>query len=70
MIEVKKKEGESATSLLFRFSKKVRQSGVMAEMRKRRFTGRPVSRRSRRLSALYRSQKRVAMARRKKLGLV
>ena len=36
MIEVKKKEGESSSGLLFRFSKKVRQSGVLKEVRKRK----------------------------------
>ncbi len=69
MIEVRRKEGESPASLLFRFSKRVRQSGIMAETRKRRFTDRPQNRRSRRLSAIFRSEKRTEMARLKKLGL-
>jgi len=69
MIEVKKKEGESPNSLLFRFSKKVRQSGVLVETRKRRFTARSQNKRKRRLSAIFKSKKRAAMARQKKLGL-
>lgn len=69
MIEVKRKEGESPNSMLFRFTKKVRQSGVMAETRKRRFTSRPKNRRARRLSAVFRTQKKAEVARLKKLGL-
>jgi ribosomal protein S21 len=70
MIETKKKEGESSNSLLFRFSKKVRQSGVLAEVRKRRFTDRPVNRRKRRLAAIHRTAKNTERARMKKMGLV
>ena len=69
MIEVRRKEGESPASLLFRFSKRVRQSGIMPETRKRRFTDRPQNRRKRRLSAVFRSVKRAELARAKKLGL-
>jgi ribosomal protein S21 len=69
MIDIKKKEGESSNSLLFRFSKKVRQSGVLAEVRKRRFRARAVNRRTRRLSAVFRTAKKAEMARMKKLGL-
>ena len=36
-IDAKKKEGESATSLMYRFSKKVQRSGVVREVKKRRF---------------------------------
>lgn len=70
MIEVKKKEGESSSGLLFRFSKKVRQSGVMKEVRKRRFRARPVNRRKRRLGAQHRTAKKAETARQKKLGLL
>lgn len=69
-IEVKKKEGEAASSLFFRFSKKVRQSGVLAEARKRRFTARGGNRRKRRISAVYRAGKRREITRLKKLGLL
>lgn len=69
MIEVRKKEGEPPQSAMFRFTKKVRQSGVLAETRKRRFKARPLNRRKRRLSAVYRAGKRTELARLKKLGL-
>jgi ribosomal protein S21 len=68
MIEAHKKEGESSSSLLYRFSKKVKQSGVLREARKRRFRGRTVNRRKRRISAQYRAGKRQELDRLKKLG--
>lgn len=69
MIEVKKKEGEAAGSLIFRFTKKIRRSGVLLEAKKRRFHKRPVSRIKRRNSAHYREQKKEEVIRLKKLGL-
>lgn len=68
-IEVRKREGESSGSLLFRFSRRVRQSGILAEARRRRFKTRPVSRRQRRLSAVYRAAKQRELEQLKKLGL-
>lgn len=70
MIEVKKKEGESASALLFRFSKKVKQSGIMKELKKRRFYDRPQSRRGRRISAQHRAGRKTEVQRMKKLGLL
>ncbi len=69
MLEVRRKEGETPASLMFRFGKRVKQSGILMEARKRRFRGRAVNRRKRRLSAQFRSAKRVETARLKKLGL-
>jgi len=68
-MEVRKREGESASSLIYRFTKKTQQSGVLKEAKKRRFRARPVSRVKRRLSALHRAQKKAEFARAKKLGL-
>ncbi len=69
MIEVRKKEGETPASALFRFTKRVKQSGVLIEARKRRFRGRPMNRRKRRLGAQYKALKKAETARLKKLGL-
>lgn len=68
MVTVKKREGESSNALIFRFTKKVRRSGVILETRRRRFKDRPVSRRTRKISALFKAQKRQEMIRAKKLG--
>jgi len=70
MIEIKKKEGEPSLSAHFRFTKKVRQSGILVETRKRRFKDRNVNRRKRRLSAIYRGKKRAEIVRAKKLGTI
>ncbi|MFH0890406.1 MAG: 30S ribosomal protein S21 [Candidatus Liptonbacteria bacterium] len=68
MIEIKKKEGEPPLSAHFRFTKKVRQGGILAETRRRRFKSRNVNRLKRRLSAVYRSGKKKEVERLKKLG--
>ena len=54
MLEIRKKEGESTGSFLYRFGKRVKQSGILKEVKKRRFKGRAVNRRKVRLAALYR----------------
>ena len=67
-MEVKKKEGEAVGALIYRFNKKIQQSGILKESKKRRFTDRPVSRIKRRLSALHRAERAKEVARLKKLG--
>lgn len=69
-IEVRKKEGESASGLMYRFTKKVQQSGVLKEAKKRRFHKRGMSGLKRKLSAIHRDAKKKEMERMKKLGLV
>lgn len=56
-MEMKRREGESASAFLYRFTKKVRQSGILLESKKRRFRTRPASKLKKRLSALYRAKK-------------
>ncbi len=53
-IGVKKRMGESFNSLLYRFNKKLKRSGIFKEIKKKRFHKRPVSKNKRRSSALYR----------------
>jgi len=69
MIEVKKREGETTNALLFRFTTRVKRSGVLKEKNKRRFRHRPANRRARRLSALHREHKRLEVTRARKLGI-
>jgi ribosomal protein S21 len=57
MINVNRKEGETVNALIFRFSKKVRRSGITQEVRRRRFKDRPQNRLKKRLSALHRLEK-------------
>jgi ribosomal protein S21 len=69
-IRVKKREGESVNTLIYRFNKRVQQSGLVREVRKRQFRKRAVNRRKRKDSALYRMGKQEAIARDRKFGLI
>jgi len=69
-IEVKKKSGESASSLLYNFTKRIKRSGVLKEARKRRFHKRRVSRLKRRFSAIHRENKRKEINEARKLGIL
>ncbi|MBI2514590.1 30S ribosomal protein S21 [Candidatus Wolfebacteria bacterium] len=68
-MELKRREGESVGSFLHRFTKKVRQSGILVEAKKRRFQRRKSSKLKKRLSALYRSRKRKEVEKAKKFGI-
>ena len=68
MVEVRKEEGETFGSLLYRFNKKIQQSGVLKEAKKRRFYKRSENRNQRRVSAVRRVGKRQEMEKAKKLG--
>ncbi|MDO8591155.1 MAG: 30S ribosomal protein S21 [bacterium] len=67
-IEVKKKEGESASSLLRRFSKRVQQSGVLIRARKGRFYLSEPTKRQKRLGALRRLKNKKEREKLYKLG--
>lgn len=70
MVSVRRREGEPSNAMIFRFTKKIRRSGVILETRRRRFKDRPVSRRKRRLSAIYKTKKREEIERKRKFGLI
>lgn len=69
-IEARKKEGESGNSLLFSFTKRVKRSGILKEVRKRKFHKRVISRIKRRQSAIHRDEKKADVDRQRKLGLL
>jgi ribosomal protein S21 len=68
MIKVNQRSNESPTQLLFRFTRRVKRSGVLKEVGKRRFTTRGITKRQRRESAIYRAEKAAEVAKAKKLG--
>ncbi len=68
MIKMKRKERESAESLIRRFSRRVQQSRVLLQARKARFFERPKSRRLKRESALYRAKIKKEVDKLKKMG--
>ena len=70
MVYVKKEEGESASSLVYRFNKRVQHSGVLREAKKRQFRSRSVNKNQRRVSALRREELKREAEKAKKLGLL
>jgi len=70
VVEVKRREGETLGAFLYRFSKRVKQSGILKEAKSRRFRDRNVNRNKRRLSAIYRTRKAEAVRRDRKYGRV
>jgi len=67
-MEIKRREGESISAFLYRFSKKVQQSGVLREAKKRKHRRRPISKYKKRLSALHREQKKKETEKMRKMG--
>lgn len=68
MIELRKKEKESTLNLLRRFTKKVRQSGVLLKARKNKFRVRAKNKLKVKNSALRRERLRELRAEMAKLG--
>lgn len=68
MIEIKKREKESTASLLRRFSKKVRQSGVLLGARKNKFYEKPKNKHQQKVAALRRERLRKLRKRLLKTG--
>jgi hypothetical protein len=67
-VRAKKRVRESTQSLIQRFSKRVKKSGVLLEARKRMFRKRKKSRQLKKRSALRREQKKAEYLKLKKLG--
>jgi len=68
-MELKRREGESMGSFLHRFTKKMRQTGILVEAKKRRFSVRKSSKTKVRTSALYREGKKLETEKKRRLGI-
>jgi ribosomal protein S21 len=69
MIQVTKKDAkESTESLIRRFTRKVQQSGVLAEVKAVQYFEKPISKRDRRKKAIVRQERKAQKAKRAKLG--
>lgn len=68
MVEIKRHENENILSALRRFTKKVQQSGILIEVRKRRFQERRQSDYKKRKRALARIKRQKVMEKMRKLG--
>jgi ribosomal protein S21 len=67
-MELKRREGESVSAFLYRFSKKMQHTGILKEAKKRRSYPRAINKNKRRVAAIYRDEKRVEIETAKKLG--
>jgi len=67
-MQIKRKEGESINSFLRRFSKRIYQSGILKEVKKKKFKRRKPSLRARKISALYKVKKQKEMSKAQKMG--
>jgi len=68
MLEIKKEERESSQSLVRRFSRKMKQSGILLRARKIRFRGKTKSRQMKKRSALKKEQLRQEYKKMEKMG--
>ncbi len=69
MIQVNRKDSkESLENLLRRFTRKVQQSGVIAEAKQLQRFEKPISKRDRRVKAILRHERKVVKIKKLKLG--
>lgn len=69
-IEIKKQERETSQSLLRRFSRRIRQSGILLRARKNRYRKKPQNSYSKKVAALRREELRKKYEELEKLGKV
>lgn len=69
-LEVKKQERENTQSLIRRFTKAIKQSGILKEARKRRFYQKPLNETAKKSAALRRVKAREEYKKKEKLGLI
>ncbi|MBX4199731.1 30S ribosomal protein S21 [Candidatus Saccharibacteria bacterium] len=69
MIQVTRKDSkESTENLLRRFSRKVQQSGVLAEAKQIQYFEKPMSKRDRRTKAIIRRERKITKVKKMRLG--
>lgn len=68
VLEIRKKERETSQNLVHRFTKAVRQSGILLEMRKRQFHKRTKSDLATKRSAIRREESRKEYEKAKKMS--
>ena len=67
--EIRKQERETNQSLIRRFTKRIKESGVLNTAKRSRFVVREKSKQMRRRSALRRLEKKLEFEKLKKLGI-
>jgi len=69
-LKIKKQERENSQSLVRRFSRRIKQSGILISARKACFHSRPKSKQMRKRSALRRETLRKEYEKKEKMGKV
>jgi len=69
-LEVRRRGKESVQSLIYRFTKAIRESGILLRARETRFRQRPLNKRARKEKALHRLKLQKHYEKLKKLGLL
>ncbi len=67
-IKVNKREGENFNSLLYRFNKKMKRSGIFQEVKKRRFHRKDPNDREKKQSALHKIEKEKEIKKMRRYG--
>ena len=67
-LQVRKQPKETSQSLVHRFSKRIRESGILLRARKSRFRSRKKSRQAKKVAALRREELRKKYKKLEKLG--
>jgi len=67
-MELKRREGEATSAFLYRFSKKMQQSGILREAKKRKNKRRRITKFRKRVSAKHREEKRKEVEKARKMG--
>ena len=66
MIYVTRKEQETSAAMVRRFTQRVQASGILKELKKKKFYKKPINRNMRRVAALAREKKRIEYAKAQK----
>jgi len=66
MIYIVRKEQETSAAMVRRFTQRVQASGILKEIKNKKFYKKPVNRNMRRVAALARAKKRIEYAKARK----
>lgn len=67
-VKVKKRKGENFNSMLYRFNRKIKRSGILREVKSRMYYQKPLNKNQQKKSALYREKKKKEVEKARKYG--
>ncbi len=68
VVEIKKNQNENNASVLRRFSRRIQESGILPKVKSKRYSERPASKLSQKITTLRKIARRKEVERLKKLG--